>query len=65
MEYEYQSTAFYWQWMDLLERNTDRLALAIAARRMAGAPMQKQLELFTPPDQEFAAVLCERNPKSV
>lgn len=42
--------AFYWQWWDMVDKNTDRLAT-----RRTEAHSTQQLALFIPPDPEFAA----------
>lgn len=44
--------AFYWQWMELIEKNTERLA-----RRPKQAPAQQQT-LHIPSDPELYYYLC-------
>jgi hypothetical protein len=44
--------AFYWQWMELIEKNTERLARRVPK----GAP--KQQELHIPSDPELYYYLC-------
>lgn len=47
----------YHKYMELIERNTDRLARQAKAQPARG---QQTMALFTPSDPEFAAVLSER-----
>lgn len=50
--YTHTRDAYYWQWMEEIERNTARL---YPATRAANAPATRQLALFIPPDPELAA----------